>query len=244
MKVVAIIQARVNSTRLPNKVFLDLKGKVLLEHVVKRLNPSKKINEIAIATTVHKADDVIEKFCIQNELICFRGSENNVLERYYFSAVSMKADVIVRVTADDPFKDFRIIDEAIDILVKGNYDFVCNNNPATFPEGLDVEVVRLEALKRSYELAESNFQKEHVTQYIHQNKNKFKTFNIKSEVDLSEKRWTIDTIEDYKFVRSIYDNLYIDNEIFLTQEILTFLRKNPDLELMNLKVKRSEMYKK
>ncbi len=243
MKVVAIIQARVNSTRLPNKVFMDLKGKVLLEHVVERLKPSKKINEIAIATTVNRADDVIEKFCAQNGIKCIRGSETNVLERYYFSAVELQADLIVRITADDPFKDYRIIDEALDFLVRGEYDFVCNNNPATFPEGLDVEVMRFEALKKSFELAESNFQKEHVTQFIHQNKDKFKIFNIQSDENHSQKRWTIDTREDYEFVSRIYEALYIDNDIFLTQEILNFLKKKPDLELINMDVKRSEMYK-
>jgi spore coat polysaccharide biosynthesis protein SpsF len=244
MKIVAIIQARINSSRLPNKVLLDLSGKSLLEHVVLRLKPSKKINKIVVATTTRLHDDQIKDLCKRLEIDCYRGSENNVLERYFEASEFFKADIIIRITADDPFKDYRIIDNAIDILIEKKLDFVCNNNPPTFPEGLDVEVITFKALKNSYLNATIDFQREHVTQYIHQNQSKYKIYNIQNASNLSDYRWTIDTLEDFTFARKVYDKLYVNNEIFLTEQILALLQNEPALKLINANVAKSDMYKK
>ena len=243
MKIVAIIQARINSSRLPNKVLHDLSGKSLLEHVVLRLKPSKKINKIVVATTTRLHDDQIEDLCKRLEIDCYRGSETNVLERYFEASELFKADIIIRITADDPFKDYRIIDNAIDILIEKKLDFVCNNNPPTFPEGLDVEVITFEALKNSYLNATTDFQREHVTQYIHQNQSKYKIYNIQNASNLSDYRWTIDTLEDLTFARKVYDKLYVNNKIFLTEQILALLQNEPALQLINANVAKSDMYK-
>ena len=243
MKIVAIIQARINSSRLPNKVLHDLSGKSLLEHVVLRLKPSKKINKIVVATTTRLHDDQIEDLCKRLEIDCYRGSETNVLERYFEASELFKADIIIRITADDPFKDYRIIDNAIDILIEKKLDFVCNNNPPTFPEGLDVEVITFEALKNSYLNATTDFQREHVTQYIHQNQSKYKIYNIQNASNLSDYRWTIDTLEDLTFARKVYDKLYVSNKIFLTEQILALLQNEPVLKLINANVAKSDMYK-
>ncbi len=243
MKIVAIIQARINSSRLPNKVLHDLSGKSLLEHVVLRLKPSKKINKIVVATTTRLHDDQIEDLCKRLEIDCYRGSETNVLERYFEASELFKADIIIRITADDPFKDYRIIDNAIDILIEKKLDFVCNNNPPTFPEGLDVEVITFEALRNSYLNATTDFQREHVTQYIHQNQSKYKIYNIQNASNLSDYRWTIDTLEDLTFARKVYDKLYVNNKIFLTEQILALLQNEPALQLINANVAKSDMYK-
>lgn len=243
MKIVAIIQARINSSRLPNKVLHDLSGKSLLEHVVLRLKPSKKINKIVVATTTRLHDDQIEDLCKRLEIDCYRGSETNVLERYFEASEFFKADIIIRITADDPFKDYRIIDNAIDILIEKKLDFVCNNNPPTFPEGLDVEVITFEALKNAYLNATTDFQREHVTQYIHQNQSKYKIYNIQNAANLSDYRWTIDTLEDFTFARKVYDKLYVNNKIFLTEQILALLQNAPALKLINANVAKSDMYK-
>ena len=243
MNVVAIIQARTGSTRLPNKIFSDLSGFPLLFHVVDRLKLSKEINKTVVATTISSNDNCVEKWCLENNIDFFRGSEENVLKRYYEAAKKYKADIIIRITADDPFKDFRIIDEAIIILKKNNYDFVCNNNPVSFPEGLDVEVLTMHALSVSFLNSESSFEEEHVTQYIHRNNFFFKVFNIKNNVDLSHYRWTIDTEEDYKFVKEIYNSLYKKNSIFATEEIYQLLKKKPELLSINSNVKKSQLYK-
>ena len=174
VKVAAIIQARRGSTRLPDKVFLELSNKPLLEHVVNRLKKADLLQEIIIATTDLPNDNLIESWANSNKISVFRGSENNVLERYYEAAKKFQVDVIVRITADDPFKDYRLVDEAVSVLIENKLDFVCNNNPVSFPEGLDVEVLTFNALEVSYNNVISDFDKEHVTQYIHKNKDKFK----------------------------------------------------------------------
>lgn len=243
MNVVAIVQARTGSTRLPNKIFLKLANASLLSHVVNRLRPSKEIDKIVIATSTSLKDNIVEEWCLNNYLDYFRGSENNVLDRYYHTAKKFNADIIVRVTADDPFKDFRLIDKAIKILKENNYDFVCNNNPVSFPEGLDVEVLSMDALSKSFFNSTSNFEKEHVTQYIHRNKKSFKIFNIKNVKDLSSYRWTIDTEEDYLFAIEIYNKLYNNNNIFLPEDIYQLLDKNSQLLQINNSVKKSDLYK-
>ena len=243
MNVVAIIQARTGSTRLPNKIFSELSGFNLLHHVVDRLKPSKEINKIVIATTTSINDNSVADWCIDNNLDFYRGSEKNVLKRYYKAAKEFKAEIIIRVTADDPFKDYRIIDKAINILKENKFDFVCNNNPVSFPEGLDVEVLTMDALSNSFFNSTSSFEQEHVTQYIHRNKKKFKIFNIKNNKDLSYFRWTIDTNEDYLFVKEVYNNLYEKDNIFLPEDIYELLGKKPLLLKMNSEVKKSDLYK-
>lgn len=243
IKVGAIIQARRGSTRLRDKVFLDLEGKPLLEHVISRLKSSKLLNEIIIATTTAADDDLIESWCSTKNVKIFRGSEENVLRRYYEAAKKFNIDIIVRITADDPFKDYRLIDEAVELLIENNLDFVCNNSPVSYPEGLDVEVMTFGALEKSYLNAISDFDKEHVTQYIHKNKNNFNVFNIENDEDLSSHRWTLDTSEDYEFAKRIYTELYKDGEIFLREEIFDLLQKTPSIMELNKKVKRSNLYR-
>ena len=243
MSTIAIIQARTGSTRLPNKIFSKLSGFSLLSHVVDRLKPSKEINKIVIATTTSIKDNSVEEWCIENCIDYFRGSEENVLKRYYDAAKKFNAEIIIRITADDPFKDYRIIDKAIKILKENNYDFVCNNSPVSFPEGLDVEVLTMKALSRSFINSTSTFEQEHVTQYIHRNKNFFKIFNIKNDKDLSSYRWTIDTEEDYLFAKEVYQNLYNRNSIFLSEDIYQLLEKKPQLFRINKEVKKSDLYK-
>ncbi|WP_418637366.1 cytidylyltransferase domain-containing protein [Winogradskyella sp.] len=243
MKVVAIIQARLGSTRLPKKIFFDLSGKELLFHVVDRLRPSKYINEIVIATTNSFEDNQVENWAKINGVNCFRGSEENVLERYFYASKKFEADIVVRVTADDPFKDYRIIDEAIHILITNDYDFVCNNNPVSFPEGLDVEVLSMKALTKSFLESKFDFEKEHVTQYIHRNRDKFNIFNIKNDKNLSNLRWTIDTKEDYLFAKEVYENLFKQERFFFPEDIYKLLEEKPHLVEINGAVKKSDLYK-
>ena len=243
MKTVAIIQARRGSSRLYNKIFLDLMGNPLIYHVVDRLSKSKTLTDLVIATTSNPIDDPLEKWAKTNKIECFRGHEENVLKRYYDAASNYKADVVVRVTADDPFKDFRLMDEAVQLLVSGNYDFVCNNSPPTFPEGLDVEVLTFNALKKIYRESLDDFEREHVTQYIHRNNEKFKISNIKNNIDLSHYRWTIDEESDYIFTKKIYEKLYKPGNIFLTEEILDLVNIDEKLLKINNSVIRSAQYK-
>lgn len=241
--IAAIIQARMGSTRYPGKTFCELAGKPLIWHVVNRLKYSGKIDRIIIATTDNVKDDILAAWAANEGISLFRGSENNVLERYYHAARQYEADIIVRITADDPFKDPSIIDRVITMLLDEKLDFACNNNPPTFPEGLDTEVFTFEALERAFAGARDNFEKEHVTQFFYRNTQAFRQANLANEKDLSFLRWTIDTESDYKMADRVYRLLYREDDIFLTENILEILRQNPDIQELNSNVERSAMYK-
>lgn len=242
MKVNAIVQARCGSTRLPNKVFLDVNGYPLLWHVVNRLTYAKQIDNIIIATTESFKDDQIEKWCKINDVLCFRGSEDNVLNRYYSASVAFPSDVIVRITADDPFKEPAVIDKIILKLINGHYDLVTNNFPPSYPEGLDCEAFTFKVLGEVETKAETQFEREHVTQYVYHNVDKFKVGNVTCKRQLASYRWTIDTEEDYHMVQAIYEKRKGNAEILLMDEILSIIEDNPDILHINGNVKRSTMY--
>ena len=243
MKVNAIIQARCGSTRFPNKVFADIDGNPLIWHVVSRLKNAKLIDDIIIATTVNPKDDIIEEWCKDNSLMCFRGSEEDVLNRYYSAAVAFPSDIVVRITADDPLKEPKIIDKVIKKLIDENLDLVTNNYPPSFPEGLDCEAFRFEILALMEKTTKDLFEREHVTQYVYHNPEKFKIGNVTCECQLSSYRWTIDNEEDYEMVKTIYANRDKNAKgLLLMDEILEILKKNPEIIKINSNVKRSAMY--
>ena len=240
--IAAIIQARLNSTRFPRKVLTELEGKPLIYHVVDRLRWSKRIEKIALATTVNPADDELVEWAYKNDLPCFRGSEEDVLDRYFMASKSLNADMVVRITSDDPFKDPVIIDSVIYLLISGRLDFAYNNKPPSFPEGLDIEVFTFEALERASKESIDPFEREHVTQYFYRNPVKFKQTNHAYKKDLSSLRWTIDTEKDLEMARIVYKELYHEGEIFLFEDILNLLDKKPWISSINNSVKRSAMY--
>jgi len=243
MNIIAIIQARLGSTRLPKKVFADLAGKPLIWHVINRLKYSNRINDIVLATTNSAVDDELASWATKEKVNLFRGSENNVLERFYFAAKQYSADIIVRITADDPFKDPLIIDQVIDKLLVENLDFAYNNNPPTFPEGLDTEVFTYNAIEKAYFQSNDDYEKEHVTQYFYRNSEFFKQSNLLNLKNLSHLRWTIDTELDYEMTKQVYNALYRENSIFQMNEILDLLNEKPEISQINIDVARSAMYK-
>ncbi len=244
MNKVAIIQARVGSSRFPRKVFSELSGRPFIWHVVNRLKFSTKIDKIVLATTLNPLDDELEKWAVSEGIKCFRGSENNVLERFYFAAKESEADIIIRITADDPFKDPTIIDNVINLLIINKVDFAYNNNPPTYPEGIDTEVFTFDALEKAYLNSVDSFEKEHVTQFFYRHPDCFQQINLSNNVNLSHLRWTVDTLQDYNYVNIIYENLYKVGKIFLMNDILNFLDEYPEISKINSEVERSSMYKK
>lgn len=240
----AIIQARCGSTRFPNKVFADVNGKPLIWHVVNRLTHAKTINKIVIATTINEKDDKIEKWCNENNVACYRGSENDVLNRYYSASVAFPSDIVVRITADDPFKEPAVIDAVVNKLINEGFDHVTNNFPPSWPEGLDCEAFTFAALEASEKSTDDAFEREHVTQYIYHNPDKFKIGNVASPKNLSYLRWTIDKEVDYEMVKAVYAHRNPANtDILLLDEILDILEKNPEIKEINSSVERSAMYK-
>lgn len=244
MSVNAIIQARCGSTRFPNKVFALIDGKPLLWHVVNRLKFATKIDDIIVATTVSEKDDKIEEWCKENNIHCFRGSEENVLNRYYSASEAFPSDYVVRITADDPFKEPKVIDAVITKLIEEGYDHVTNNLPPSFPEGLDCEAFKKSALDRSEKEAETAFEREHVTQYIYHHPEIFKIGNVSNGENLSYLRWTVDKDVDFEMVKAVYAHRNPANKgILLMDEILDILKANPEIEKINSEVERSAMYK-
>lgn len=244
MSVNAIIQARCGSTRFPNKVFALIDGKPLLWHVVNRLKYAKKIDDIIVATTVSEKDDKIEEWCKENNVHCFRGSEENVLNRYYSASEAFPSNYVVRITADDPFKEPKVIDAVITKLIEEGYDHVTNNLPPSYPEGLDCEAFKKSALDRSEKEAETAFEREHVTQYIYHHPEIFKIGNVSNGENLSYLRWTVDKDVDYEMVKAVYAHRNPANKgILLMDEILDILKANPEIEKINSEVERSAMYK-
>ena len=243
MKIIAIIQARLGSTRLPGKVLLDIEGKTVLEHVIDRVRSSKCIDDIVVATTIQKEDLKIVNLCSNNGTSIYCGSENDVLDRFYQAARLFHADNIVRITSDCPLIDPFLIDKVIKLHLKEKADYTSNTLKETYPDGQDVEIFTFEALKESWKKANLTSEREHVTPYMRKNQ-AFKRINLGSKVDLSKKRWTLDNPEDYVFIKTVYKNLYNKNHFFDMDEILKFLNNNPEIESINQSIGRNEGYLK
>jgi len=232
MKTVAIIQARMNSTRLPNKVLMDLGGKTVLARVVRRLQRARLIEEIVVATTNSAADDSIVRECQSLAVRFFRGEESDVLDRYYQAAQWMGADGIVRVTSDCPLIDPDTTDSTIHAFLERRPDYASNALQRTFPRGLDTEVITWEALTRAWEGAWLPYQRAHVTPYIYENPDRFDILEVKADTDYSSHRWTLDTAEDLSFIRAVYDRVGNDDS-FSWRDVLALIEREPELMELN-----------
>lgn len=241
----ALIFARMLSKRLPYKAIIEIQGRTILEHVIARVMRSKDIKKVVVATTTNHEDDVIKRIAVRLGLDVFRGSEVDVLDRCYQAAKKFCLDPIVRITADDPFKDPDIIDYAIEIYLKsrGEYDLVCNTLKPTFPEGLDVEVMSFNALERVWKKSCKDSDREHVTLYMLDNPRQFHIYNFENTEFLSNIRLTLDTKEDLKLVKSIYDALYPRRNHFSWKDVIDYLHHNPNLLKVNKNVKKSARYR-
>ena len=243
MKIVAIIQARMSSRRLPGKVLVDVCGRPLLYYVVSRVRQAQTLNLFAVATSDHSSDDVIQKFCQINVVPCFRGSQDDVLDRYYRAAKHFQADVIVRLTADCPLLDPAIIDKVVDNFITGNFDYCSNTQEPSYPDGLDTEVFTWDALERSWQEAHLPSEREHVSSYIAKNPGLFRLGSVKHNRNLSELRWTVDEPEDLDLIRKIYKHL-LNKKRFRLDDLLALYREHPELRMINSGITRNEGYKK
>lgn len=243
MKIGAIIQARMGSTRLSGKVMKDIKGKTVLEHVIERVKQSKLIDEIIIATTVQEKDNAIEKETVKCGVKVFRGSEDDVLSRYYYAARENELDVVIRITSDCPLIDPFVIDKIISSYLNGDYDIVTNASPdvsqRTFPRGLDTEVLSYDILEKAFRNAKETYQREHVTPYIYENSKKISFY--KNDVNYSKYRWTLDTKEDFELIRKVYDHLYKEKHNFYLEEIIELFNQEPDLYLINAHIEQKKL---
>jgi len=239
-KVIAILQARVSSTRLPSKVLLPILGKPMLIRQFERVKNCNSLDEIVIATSDSDLDNAIEDLCAKESITFFRGSLDDVLKRYYDAAVKFNADVIVRLTGDCPLTDPSLIDQIVSKFLSSNFDYLSNCNPPTFPDGLDVEVFTFDALKAARIKAVLPSHREHVTPYIRNNKDIFRIGNFESKKDYSNFRWTVDESEDFQLISKIYEYLYPINPSFSTKDIISLFGSRPELCSINAMFKRNE----
>lgn len=238
MGIVIIVQARMNSTRLPGKVMKHVLGKPLLFYLVERLRRVKKVQKLVIATTKSREDWSIVDFCRRHRISCFCGDEKNVLSRYYEAAQAFSASAVVRITADCPLMDPSIIDRVVSVYFQnGQYDYVSNTCNRTYPRGMDVEIFSWETLNETFKRALTKSEKEHVTAYMYQNPQKFRLGDVVLKEDLSSMRWTVDTSEDFSFVRKVIESLYPCKKYFTMNDILELLKKRPELKKLNIHVK-------
>lgn len=236
MKVVVIIQARMGSTRLPGKALMDLAGERVLTRVVNRTRRAVTVDEVVVATTTAPADDRIVRLCEERGWPCFRGSEDDVLDRYYQAAVQHEADSVVRITSDCPLTDPEVIDKVVQESSSSapEVDYVSNTLERTFPRGLDVEVVNLTAMEKAWQEDDNPAWREHVTPYVYRHPEIFRLRNVANDENLSRMRWTVDTAEDLAFVRRIYDHFKGDE--FTWREVLNLLALHPEWLVTNEQV--------
>jgi spore coat polysaccharide biosynthesis protein SpsF (cytidylyltransferase family) len=241
--VTVLIQARVGSSRFPQKVLKKIEGKPMIWHVVNRVKQTNLVNQIALVTT--KLDEDKKLLDIANELgvIGITGDENNVLKRFYDCASQINADPIIRITGDCPLIDPFLIDEMIKFFLEHDYDYISNRMIPTFPDGLDIEIFSYTALRSAILNSKLSSELEHVTPYISKNPQKFKLFNFQNNVDLSQMRWCVDEKEDLVFVKKIFEKLS-PKFIFSMDEILKILKNEPTLLQINNKIIRDEGYLK
>lgn len=246
MKVVAIIQARTGSTRLPGKVLKPLAGQTVLEHVIARVKAAGGLQEIIIATTTHPDDDAIAELARRCDVPCFRGSQDDVLSRYYLAAKQAKADNIVRVTSDCPLFDPELLSHMLQRFLslrnaKPPVDYLSNSLVRSFPRGLDAEIFTFSALEKTYLEARRPYEREHVTPYIYQHPELFALVNEECLDDLSAHRWTLDTKEDLELIERIYAELHRKDVLFNMQDVLNLLSQHPEWSLINAHVEQKKL---
>ena len=230
MKVVAIVQARTGSSRLPNKVMKIVEGKPVIELLFLRLNKAKNINQIILATSDLKRDDILAQHIKNIGFEVFRGSESNVLERFFYASEEYKADIVIRITGDCPLVDSSIIDEMVKKFKTSSLDYFSNIDPPTFPDGLDVEIFTKSSLSEVFKLAKSSFDKEHVTPFYRSSKI-FKTGCFRNSQDLSGMRFTLDEKLDLIFIENVFK--YFKPDIFFSWEKVSILM-NSKTSIMGL----------
>ena len=229
--ITAIIQARLNSSRLNKKILLKIENKNLLEHLFSQLSYSTHIDKKIIATTINKIDDEIENFAKLQNITFFRGNPLNVLDRYYRCAKFFNLETIVRISGDAPLIDPSIVDKTIEYYKKNNFDYVSNFFNRSYPIGTEIEIFSFKTLEKCWMNAKKSSEKEHVTPFIYNHPELFKIGHIEYKKNISHLHWTVDQIEDFKFIELIFKK--IKKRPILMDDILELLENEPELLEIN-----------
>jgi len=239
MNVVAIIQARMASTRLPGKVLADIGGRSMLARVCRRVARAATVDRLVVATTVCPEDEVVVDECQRLAVACFRGSEHDVLDRYHQAVRTYEADAIVRITADCPLIDPNVIDLVVGEFLEERPDYAANTLRRTWPRGLDTEVTSAAALARADREATEPYQRVHVTPYIYQHPDRFRLLAVIGREDFSRHRWTVDVPADLDFIREIYRRF--DDDTFCWRQVLRLIAEEPALAGVNGHVRQKHL---
>jgi len=232
-EVLAIIQARMSSTRLPGKVLMEIMGKPMLELHIERIQRSTEISRLVVATSIGEEDNPIETLCRKIGVSCFRGSLDDVLDRFFQAAKFYQPKHVVRLTGDCPLADPAIIDRVIKLHLKHGYDYTSNTLPPTWPDGMDVEIFRFSCLKEAAKEAKLPSEREHVTPFIQNRPQQYALGNLSNKKDLSGHRLTVDEIFDFDKVKRIYAALHPQKSDFSLREILSLIESDPELSSIN-----------
>ena len=237
-KVIASIQARASSTRLPGKILKKICNKPMLLLMLERLSNAKLLDDIIVSTTNNKNDDEVYELAKSQGYKVFRGNEFDCLDRHYQAVKNVGAKFICKITPDCPLIDPKVVDTVIRYFLenKDRFDYVSNVHPATYPDGLDVEMFSMSALEKSWKESKTEEEREHTTTYMWKHPTLFRIGSVvmpKEENLFTKERWTVDYPEDFQFVKAIYENLYDDGRIFLMEEILEFLKQRKDIKQIN-----------
>jgi glutamate-1-semialdehyde 2,1-aminomutase len=238
MKVVAVVQARMGSTRLPNKVMRSIYGVPLIERLLRRLSRAREVHQIVLATSIDASNQPLADHVTALGFPCWRGSETDVLSRYLDASHAHCADLIVRITGDCPLIDPALVDACVCGLIDSGVDYFSNVQPARYPDGLDVEVFTVEALERSHRLCTESANREHVTPFIRES-DQFRRAAMTSEVDLSALRWTVDELDDLDVVCRVFEH-FLPREDFSWNEVLALSQQRPELFSVNQHIMRNE----
>jgi spore coat polysaccharide biosynthesis protein SpsF len=241
MKAVIISQARMTSTRLPGKVLREVLGKPLLAFQIERLRQATVVDEIIIATTKNAADDPIVDLCEKLGVSYYRGSEDDVLARFYYAASQANADVVIRVTSDCPLIDPAIIEHIVKTYADNSFDYVSNTLVRTYPRGMDVEIFNYQALAQAFNEAELQPEREHVTPFIYNRPGRYKLGTVQDRQDNSSYRWTVDTVEDFNLIKEILEYVYPQNRYFTMQDCLMAYECNPHWLSINAHIEQKKI---
>jgi spore coat polysaccharide biosynthesis protein SpsF len=238
--ILGVLQARVSSSRLPAKVLKPILGKPMILRQIERLRRSRRLDRLVLATSIDPTDDALVAAVSSTGTGIHRGSLGDVLDRFITAASPYKPDWVVRLTGDCPLADPDVIDYVIDATLAAAVDYGSNTLEPTYPDGLDVEVVRYAVLEEIWRAGASSAEREHVTLGIYRHPERYQLLNIKAEQDLSRLRWTVDEVRDFALVERIYDALYPSNPSFGTGDILALIERHPDLATLNADIERNE----
>jgi spore coat polysaccharide biosynthesis protein SpsF len=243
MQIEIYVQARMGSSRLPGKVLRTVLGKPLLGYLIERLREVKEANALAILTTTSPEDDCIVAFCEQERVPCYRGSEEDVLGRYYQTLIQRHPNAIVRITGDCPLIDPDVVDQLIRLYKKHhpNYDYMSNTLELTYPRGLDAEIFSSNTLIKAFEEAKDPAEREHVTLYIYRHPEQFRLKNLASDTILSQYRWTVDTAEDFALIKNILENLYLQHPHFRLNDVVKLLQQHPQWIQLNAHIQQKKV---